>query len=127
MSNIKDVKAENLIQKTAEQLKKEIINLGGTSPEFFEQKDVEEVFLPILRNDFRIFETHRHLDNVAKIDTGITVFYGKEDIEENEVIGWKKRTEKECNIYDFPGGHFFIKDNLKQIIGIICNTLKYQD
>ena len=108
-----------------EQLKSEIINMGGTPPELFEYRELEEIFLTILRNDFRIVETYKNFDHDIKIDTDITVFYGNEDMKADEVIGWRKQTEKNCFIYEFCGDHFFINNHLKQIINIICNTLEY--
>jgi surfactin synthase thioesterase subunit len=107
-----------------EQFKKEVMNLGGTPPEFFEYEELADVFLTVLRNDFRIAETHKHIDRDIKIDTDITVFYGNEDIEMYDVIGWRNHTQKKCKIYEFNGDHFFINDNLKQITNIICKTLE---
>ena len=106
-----------------EQLKKEMIDMGGTPPEFFDYKELEQIFLEILRNDFRIVETYKCQCDI-KIDTDITVFYGSDEMDREDVIGWMNHTEKKCNIYEFKGRHFFINNYLKQIIEIICDAIK---
>jgi Predicted thioesterase involved in non-ribosomal peptide biosynthesis len=58
----------------------EIIKLGGTPPEFLDNKDLVKTFLPILRNDYKVYESYRYkLKEVNAIDCDITACIGKED------------------------------------------------
>ena len=103
---------------------KKIIELGGTPNEVFENKELLELVLPILRNDFKIIENYVFKDKKEKIECNISVFNGKEDdIDLTELLAWKELGNKECKIYNFDGGHFFINNNIKKIINILNETL----
>lgn len=105
------------------EFKKEIMKFGGTPNEFFEHPDLLEVFLPILRNDFRLAENYRYKGK-SVVDCDISIFFGKEeDITTEEIIGWEKYTSKKCSFYPFDGGHFFIKKHIGKIVDIINRTI----
>lgn len=107
-----------------EEFKKEVINLGGTSPEFFDHPELLEVFLPLLKNDFKLVETDIHNGEIHPLDCNITVFLGKdEDLTTEQCDGWKKHTKKLCTINYFEGGHFFLHEETEQIVRLINNTL----
>lgn len=104
--------------------KKEVLGLGGTPPEFFAHPELLEIFLPLLKNDFRIAEngiTHRETE---PLDTNISVFLGKdEDLIAEECDGWKMHTKQFCFIYYFNGGHFFLHEHTATLVKLINNTL----
>lgn len=56
---------------------------------------------------------------------GITVFTGDKDriVSRNELIEWKNYVKKECNIFEFAAGHFFIHDYYKEITQRINENL----
>lgn len=101
-----------------------VIELGGTTKEVAENNELLELFIPILRSDFKLINTHSYTHRNCKIECNISVLNGKEDsITINEILGWKELTSKQFNIYDFEGDHFFINNNLENIVKIINNTL----
>lgn len=107
-----------------EEFKKEVINLGGTPPEFFEYPELLEVFLPLLKNDFKLAEEEIHNGEIHALDSNISVFLGKdEDLTSEQCDGWKKHTKKLCSIHYFEGGHFFLHEETEQIVKLINNTL----
>lgn len=101
--------------------KKEIIKLGGTSPEFFEHPELLELFLPLLKNDFKIAETEIfNGEEIHPLDVDITVFLGKEDdFTPEQCDGWKNHTAQLCNIFHFNGGHFFLHNKTERVVQII--------
>jgi surfactin synthase thioesterase subunit len=104
--------------------KKEVIELGGTPPEFFQYPELMELLLPLLKNDFRLAETVVEEGAIRPLNESITVFLGKdEDLTPEQCDGWKAHTEKICNIHYFPGGHFFLQEETESIIELINNTL----
>jgi surfactin synthase thioesterase subunit len=103
--------------------KKEIMELGGTPPEFFKHPELLELFLPLLKNDFRIAETEIHAREVHPLDGNITVLVGEEDDLSGECDGWKKHTKRLCSIHYFKGGHFFLHNEAQPIVKLINNTL----
>ncbi|NLR57695.1 thioesterase [Chitinophaga polysaccharea] len=104
--------------------KREIINLGGTPVEFFEHPELIELYLPLLKNDFKLSETDLFEGTIHPLDCSITVLSGKgDDLTEADCEEWSMHTRQKCNIHYFEGGHFFIKDYMEGVTGIINNTL----
>lgn len=101
-----------------------IIKLGGTPPEFFEHPELMELFLPLLKNDFKLSESDDIPVEIKPLDQNLTVFLGKEeDLTAEQCDSWKKHTRKLCNIHYFNGGHFFLHNETEQITRIINNVL----
>jgi medium-chain acyl-[acyl-carrier-protein] hydrolase len=117
-----DEKKYHLLEEV--EFKKEVINLGGTPPEFFDHPELLEVFLPLLKNDFRLAEANTHNGEIHPLECNISIFLGKdEDLTTEQCDGWKKHTEKLCSIHYFEGGHFFLHEKTEQIVRLINNTL----
>jgi surfactin synthase thioesterase subunit len=110
-------------QMDSDKFIKEVLNLGGTPPEFFEHPELLELFLPILKNDFRIVETYKCNNQVQPLEVNISVLLGKEDdLTKNQSDSWKEYTNQKCDIIHFEGGHFFINDKTIKIAKIINNV-----
>jgi surfactin synthase thioesterase subunit len=107
-----------------EEFKKEVILLGGTPPESFEHQELMAMFLPILKNDFKMIETAAFKGDIRPLGCDITALLGREDdLTPAQCEGWKEHTDKTCNIHYFEGGHFFINDAAAAITGIINGAL----
>ncbi len=116
-----DKKIYHLMDDT--QFKQEVMELGGTPPEFFEYPELVDLFLPLLRNDFRMSETDIHAE-IRPLDLNISVFLGKEDnLTAEECDGWKYHGTRLCSLHYFNKGHFFLHDETEQIVKIINNVL----
>jgi len=103
----------------------EVIKLGGTPRYFFESPEFQELFLPLLKNDFKIAETINRKDEVCPIDVNITVFLGKgEDLTPEQCDGWKRQTNKQCAVHYFEGGHFFLHEETARIVKLINAAVK---
>lgn len=102
-----------------------ITKLGGTDQKVIENKELFNLFMPILRNDFKLVETYKHSGNILKLNCDITVLNGKYDdyIINKDVKRWSECTDKECNFYEFDSGHFFINEYKEAVVNVINNTL----
>jgi medium-chain acyl-[acyl-carrier-protein] hydrolase len=111
-----------------EEFKEEVVKLGGTPRDFFEYVELTDLFMPLLRNDFKLAETDLIQRKVNPFDCDITIFSGKEDhrISGEQIDGWKAHTNGRCTFHYFNGGHFFIHDEVTRIVKLIDNTLKEQ-
>ncbi|UII31857.1 thioesterase domain-containing protein [Fulvivirga ulvae] len=118
-------KDEKMYHKMDEKrFKEEILLLGGTPPEFFEHPELLELFLPLLKNDFRIAETTPDIEGFKQSKVDITVFTGKEDdLTKEQVQGWKEYTNGTCEIHEYSGGHFFIHQEMSSIAKVINDTI----
>ncbi len=108
-----------------ERFKEEILKIGGTPKEVFENKEFAKLFLPILRADYKLIELYTFDGSLTKFNSGITVFSGKDDkiTERDELFEWQRYSLHEIDMYEFDGGHFFINNYIKEIAEIINSTL----
>lgn len=104
----------------------EILETGGTPAEVFENKELREIFLPILRADYKMIEDYNYIDKDIKLNCGISVFNGKEDkmTTYQKIRKWEEYTTGKTEVYEFEGGHFFIHNYGSEIMNIINKTLK---
>ena len=97
---------------------------NGTSNAVLENKELMQLFLPILRADFAVLETYTY-ENSPPLECPISVFGGLEDdkapVEELEL--WRTQTNNNFSLKIFPGGHFFINDSYSLIIEKISEIL----
>ncbi len=115
-------KAEDKIlhNLTYEEFKTEILKMGGTTSEIFEHPELTKLFLPVLRNDIKIAETYKFVDNRTPLNCDFSILTGKdEDYTIEQLAGWKKLTSGRCDFYQFQGGHFFINEEREKVVEII--------
>ncbi|WDV47160.1 thioesterase domain-containing protein [Clostridiaceae bacterium M8S5] len=102
-----------------DEFKLKIKSKGGTPKQFFENTELLELFLPILRNDFRSVEKYKY-DHLTKLDTKLVALYGSdEDISSEDINKWAKFTTSEFDAFEIEGDHFFINQNTKQVASVI--------
>lgn len=103
---------------------KEILALGGTDKDVFQNEELRKYFVPLLKADFRIVENYKFDNKFEKLNIGITIFNGKNDkITNNEMQDWQMYTSGAFNLYEFEGNHFFINTHTKEVAKIINLTL----
>ena len=90
--------------------------LNGIPSEVLNNPDILKVFLPIIQADYDALDTY-HYRHERALESPITVFSGIEDIEmycnKNE---WSEETSAACSFYNYNSGHFFIKEQHRQVI-----------
>ncbi|VEP17542.1 Linear gramicidin dehydrogenase LgrE [Hyella patelloides LEGE 07179] len=82
---------------------------NGTPEEVLNNEELMELFLPILRADFSLIETHAY--SLAKpLNCPIDVFGGSEDwtVNIDELKAWQEHSETGFSLQMFPGDHFFL-------------------
>lgn len=119
----------NMSALSDEEFIEKVIKNGGTPKEVFENKELMEIFLPILRADYKAIEKHVPTPLKEKWDMDITVLNGiyDSDVKLDEVELWKDYTNKNCSIHHFEGGHFFINDKFMEITDIINKVISTND
>jgi medium-chain acyl-[acyl-carrier-protein] hydrolase len=103
---------------------RELEDLGGTPPEILAQKELMELFMPILRSDFSLSETFKY-SGESKLVCNATLLYGEkdEDIPEEDVMAWQARIEQPVKAQKFPGDHFFINSDKKEVLELLNHQL----
>lgn len=98
----------------------EIMKLGGTPKELFEREELAKLFLPILRDDYRLVETYEFLNKSEPLDCDITVLWGTEDrYNREDAEEWRHYTKRQCHVEEFQGNHFFIHSHKQQVIDLV--------
>ncbi|WP_238191455.1 thioesterase II family protein [Paenibacillus sp. L3-i20] len=108
------------------QLKARLLELGGTTAELFENQQMVEAFIPILRSDFLLMETYTYNENREPLTAAINVVTGNKDYDVNQrdLIEWQTHTTGEFSIHKFKGGHFYINDSFDSLLQHINRTLE---
>ncbi|HEY9261654.1 thioesterase II family protein [Chitinophaga sp.] len=111
-----------------QEFKEEVIRLGGTPQEFFDHPELTEIFLPFLKNDFRLAETDTSKRKLDPFNCNISMFTGKEDYRvcQAQVDAWAAHTTANCAVHYMDGGHFFLHHKIPEIAELIIKALRRQ-
>jgi medium-chain acyl-[acyl-carrier-protein] hydrolase len=98
--------------------------LGGTPDGLLADEHTSRVILPALRADFALWETHDYSER-PPLAAAITVFGGDQDtrVTRDDLAGWRAVTTGPFRLHLFPGGHFFLRACLDQLIEQIRRDL----
>jgi medium-chain acyl-[acyl-carrier-protein] hydrolase len=82
------------------------------------------IYLPILRADVTIFETHSWVDEPA-LDCPISVFGGRDDtsVSQAELAAWAIHSTTPLTPKLFPGGHFYLHTARQELVAEINRSL----
>ncbi len=101
-----------------------IRELGGVQEEVWNEPQIVEYVLPVLRADFMCYETYLYKE-MEPVAIPFTVINGDiEDFTQEEILGWQNETIIPVDFITLSGNHFFIFEQLQQIINIISTKIK---
>lgn len=102
-----------------------VCSYGGIPDEILNEKELLDLFLPIMKADFKAIETYRY-HPAEPLSVPMTVMIGESDTEvsKENALNWQKETSSPIVIETFDGGHFFIFQNTEKIMKIIVETLQ---
>jgi medium-chain acyl-[acyl-carrier-protein] hydrolase len=97
---------------------------NGTPSILFQNQDLMDIYLPILRADLTLKESYVYLPE-PPLNCPISVFGGISDqkISQDSLASWQKQTCKAFNIQMFPGDHFYLKNQQKCLLNAIALNL----
>ncbi|NOJ72890.1 thioesterase [Paenibacillus alvei] len=112
-----------------EQFLHAVMNYGGNTHEIIENQELLDLFLPILRADFKISETYCHQEKTDKIACDITIINGRNDHSASmyDMSEWSYYAGRAATFHTVDGGHFFITENYEPVVDIIKQTLTISD
>lgn len=102
----------------------ELRRMNGTPPEFFEDPDLVDLLLPVIRGDFELSET-AEVGREETLAIPLTAFAGEQDDHalEPEVRQWRQHTTAAFAFHSYPGDHFFMHD-CPEMLDTIARSLK---
>jgi medium-chain acyl-[acyl-carrier-protein] hydrolase len=103
---------------------RQLRHYGGTPEAVFQDRELLDIFMPILRADFTILETYQH-NFGSPLNCPITAFGGLCDPIANciEIEAWREHTTKQFCSHFFSGGHFFISQHQSALLRHISSCL----
>lgn len=119
-----DGNKEKIHDLPEKKFRQKLFEYGGTPKEILQNEELMEVFAPILRRDFEICFNHKYT-NIFSLGCDIIGFFGKDEgFSEGEINKWGNYTNRDYINMVYPGGHFFINENMNSIIEVINERLK---
>jgi surfactin synthase thioesterase subunit len=99
-------------------------DLQGCPDEIFEDSDLLDFLLPIIRSDFKAVETFRYTKR-PPLEIPISVVTGTEEpLKDEEVALWQNETAFAVNFQKMNGGHFFINACATSVVNHIAKTIR---
>ena len=101
----------------------ELRKYDGTAEQIFENEELQELFLPVLRADFKIVEDYQCSHEGRAIPTRTTVYAGLDDthVALDDVEQWRD-VARVVSSKQLSGGHFFLQSHRRAIIDDIETT-----
>jgi medium-chain acyl-[acyl-carrier-protein] hydrolase len=105
-------------------LLEEIQRMGGSPKEFFENEELRELLLPILRADFRLCDTYRYREG-PPLACSITALGGEDDpwADQDDLTAWAGHTVADFTLKVFPGDHFYFQGSEAQVLGELLEMI----
>lgn len=105
-------------------LLEQLRRLNGTSKEVFQNGELMQLMLPILRADLAICETYRYVASDS-LTCPLSAFGGLLDGEVGygDLVAWQSQTSSTFTIRMFPGDHFFLHSCRLPLLQAIASDL----
>jgi external thioesterase TEII len=97
--------------------------MGGIPSLFFEDKELMDFFLPILRADFEIAEKNELKRDIV-LNCPVFAMMGTEEEDGNKISNWANYTRSHFDYRLLKGGHFFINDHAYELAAAIKDCYK---
>lgn len=101
----------------------ELRALGGLPDVLLRERELLNMFLPLLRADLSVNETYQHVPG-PPLAVPLTVFGGHGDpqADDVELAGWRELSGDSA-MFTYPGGHFYLEDRVPELLGVVRERL----
>ena len=100
-----------------------IVSDGGTPPEVLANQRLREIYLPIIKADYRVLDSY-HCTERRQLHCDLSILNGSQDEEiDGSEVQWKEYTTGSCAFAYYPGGHFYVQQCVKQVAQYINRVL----
>ena len=96
----------------------ELFSYNGIPSALLENRDILNLFIPMIRADFTVSETYHYIEEDS-LQCPISAFGGAKDphVSREEVSSWESYTNAAFNSCFFKGDHFFLlKDSYQEVV-----------
>ncbi|MFF2089445.1 thioesterase II family protein [Paenibacillus sp. NPDC058174] len=101
----------------------ELKGMGGMSDELFRHQELLDLFMPILRADFKLVCEYEHRMR-PPLPLRLTILSGKDDgCVAGPLREWEGYATGGCELAMFEGGHFFLHERESDVVAMINKIL----
>lgn len=106
------------------QLVSRLERMGGTEAEVLCHDEIRDIVLKVIRADFKMMNESSSL-TVSPLPCSILALGGNHDsfADQEGVEGWRFQTNSEFRCHLFDGGHFFIWNNIDEMVKVMMAEL----
>ncbi|WP_445945603.1 thioesterase II family protein [Shewanella sp.] len=106
-----------------ERFVEELRRLNGTPKEVLANPDLLDLFIPLLKADFKI--AYEYQAKPIKMPFPFIALNGDRDIEitREHLNAWFELSDATGEIYELRGGHFFIHEDTERVVNIVRKVL----
>ena len=112
---------------TDETVKRWTVRFGGLPEKLVNSATFWRVYLPIYRADYELITGYDfgRLDYKTRIPA--TVFFSPSDIPRRDAEKWLRVFTDSCDILEYDGGHFFLREHEQEVADVINERLREHD
>ncbi|MGD7664448.1 thioesterase [Brevibacillus laterosporus] len=105
----------------------ELRRFSGTPEAILQNRELMNLFLPVLRADFAVDETYVYAEE-ALLKCPISAFCGTEDTEANreEMEAWEGHTSSDFTLEMIEGDHFFLTAKRERLMQSVTKIISQQ-
>ncbi|HEY2576038.1 MAG TPA: alpha/beta fold hydrolase [Streptosporangiaceae bacterium] len=101
----------------------EVRAYGGTPPDVLDDPAFLEIFLPVIRADFEMFETYT-FEADTRLDSPVYLYGGEDDERVSAARLWAWRDVADVVAVEmFSGGHFYLREQYRPLTASIGRVL----
>lgn len=103
----------------------ELRRLNGIPEKVWEDAELMQIMLPVLRADFAAYETYVY-PTEPPLDCFIASFGGLEDmkVSRSDLEAWRDQTSASFSLRMFPGDHFFLNATQPLLLQVLAQQLR---
>ncbi|TWB12402.1 surfactin synthase thioesterase subunit [Nitrospirillum amazonense] len=96
---------------------------NGTPSEILDNVELREIFLPILRADFRLSESHPN--DAEPVRAPLLVLGGRDDllVPAEDLGGWRRYGLDDPEVHVLPGDHFFTRSAEPEVCALVARFI----
>jgi surfactin synthase thioesterase subunit len=98
--------------------------LGGTDPRVFDNEELVQLALPVIRADYEVVESYEYRPG-PPLSCPVIALNGEDDpkVPAGHADAWAEHTTGAFEKFTMPGGHFYLMDRQVEVTGIIADRL----
>ncbi len=110
-----------------ETIKRWTVRFGGLPEKLINSPTFWRVYLPVYRADYELITSYDFGRLVYETRIPATVFFSPSDIPRRDMEKWRRVFTGSCDILEYDGGHFFLREHEQEVADVINERLREHD